>query len=134
MGSNQVPVIDEKLGLEMLLGDADIRSLYETMSGRLGEVPFYQAALKLLRRKETASLGSGYVNIAAMYSRAVGTAQALLDHERARKPLYSPTDADSIVICNAETGEQHIVVGGGPQDGGYSIAVMPEGENRVIPK
>ncbi len=119
--------INQRVGLQFLLQVPTINQMY----GRLGGASFYQATVGVLHGLIEVAQAWGLTPIAQEHSARLAYAQSMLEMELARTPIpNTPLDAEPKMMHR--DGSSFIVVGGGPEAGGYSIELHEQGENRMI--
>ena len=117
---------DEHSALHMLLQVPTIKEMY----GRISGPEFYHIAIGVLNGLIEIAKSRGIEPIVQDHSKRLVIAQSLLEKELRRTPIPShPTDAEPRM--EHRDGQSYIVVGDGPDNGGYSVELRENGENRV---
>lgn len=114
-------------GLQVLLAVAAVKKLH----GVFPLVNLLQYALQYARQKMED--GKKFPEIALVWASYAKIAEQLSVIERQRVPTQSsPLDVEPRMWHAPEIGKSYIVVGGGPQEGGYAIELSERGPNRMI--
>lgn len=112
-------------GLQALIAIPELGEMH----GRLPPVDFFKQALAYARSKQDAAKDSPQT--ARVWGAYVNIAEQLLSIERRGAPIpFSPLDAEPRMLHR--DGSVFVVVGGGPQEGGYATELREEGENCMI--
>lgn len=125
--SEVIPAMNQRTGLQTLLQVPIINEMY----GRIGGADFYRSAISVLKGFIEVAQGRGLTPIAEEHTARLAFAQSALERELARTPIpTSPLDAEPRMRHTADG--SFIVVGGGPDNGGYAIKLNEQGENSMV--